>query len=153
MSWAPAKPKVSKPGSAKPTRSRRRRHIVHRRDMSPGAVLMRLVGIVGASALIATLITVSGGLFLDRMAMFHGPEAQSGRGLMSGIFLTAFLLVALPWVISFARQIEVIGFALPGPARSPARHPPPPAAPPPSTAGGAPPVAAGAASPGVIPTQ
>ncbi len=149
---APPKPKVSRPGRAKPTRTRRRRHVVHRRDMSPGAVLMRLVGIVGASALIATLITVSGGLFLDRMAMFHGPEAQSGRGLMSGVFLTAFLLVALPWVISFARQIEVIGFTLPGPGRSAAKRPPPPRpAAPSSSAGAARPVAAGNASPVEMP--
>lgn len=119
---------VAKP-PVRPRVRRHRRHVVHRRDMTPAAVLMRLGGIIGASAFIATLITVSGGLFLDRLALFHTPDPQGGKGLMSGIFLTAFLLVALPWIVSFARQIEVIGFTLPGPpTTTPKRSPKRPAA-------------------------
>lgn len=111
-------------------RKRKRRHVVHRRDMTPGAVLLRLGGIIAASAAIAGLITVSTGLFLDRLKMFASLLERAGQSLVYGVFLAVFLLLALPWIISFARQIEVVSVAAPGPAAPPAR-PPRRAAPPP----------------------
>lgn len=119
----PAATSAPTPGPAQ--RKRRRRHVVHRRDMTPGAVLLRLGGIIAASAAIAGLITVSAGLFLDQLKVFSNLLARAGESLVYGVFLAVFLLLALPWIISFARQIEVVSFVAPGPAAGPGRAPPP----------------------------
>lgn len=102
---------------------RKRRHVVHRRDMTPAAVLLRLAGILASSAVLATLITAYGGIFFERVELFEHPTGQAGKGLVYGVFMTIFLLVALPWILSFARQIEVVGFAAPGPGSHPKARP------------------------------
>lgn len=111
------------PGGA----GKRRRHVIHRRDMTPAAVLGHLIGILGASAFLATLITASGGLFFEHIAALHGPDMPEGRGVIYAVFLATLLLVALPWIVSFVRQIEVIGLAVPGPpsnvSKPPAKRP------------------------------
>lgn len=111
-----AKPLATQARPRKGKPKRRRHHVVHRRDMTPAAVLARLAGIVGASAFIAALVTVFAGMFLDEMALFNKAATQTGKSMIYGVFLSVFMLLALPWIISFARQIEVIGFAMPGPA-------------------------------------
>jgi hypothetical protein len=114
------------PPPERPARRRVIRHqhlVVHRRDMTPASVLMRLGGIVAASSFIATLITVSGGVFLQHLPFLQASDPKNTQALMGGLFLTAFLLVALPWIVTFGRQIEVIGFSAPGPAPAPPRRP------------------------------
>lgn len=118
--------------------TRPERKKVHR-DMSAVAVLLRLMGILGSSAFLAMLVTVFCGVAIGYLPGLKALGIQASRVLLFGIFMTAFLLVALPWIISYARQIESIRFSgprLPQPRPRRAR----PAAPAATAAGAAEPV-------------
>lgn len=78
---------------------------------SPGSVVIHLLVIIASAALMAGLITMTAGaIFGERLPFIGEIDLDRRRTLLSGLFMVTFLLMAVPWIVSFARRVGEIDF-------------------------------------------